>query len=169
MVAIAARYITANVGGAGATECKSKSENLPPGSTAGIECIGDYVVDVGGYYLYPSPDKALETYSAVLAQYGLSLGSGNCAGGESGDSAWWVPQGFSEQTSPWRIGCFMDAKNAPNLRLVCHAGTAENPTPVIYLVLVGFDDIAGLYKFAVGSPQPGHPPRLCDSNGDQNE
>jgi hypothetical protein len=167
LVDIAGRYISANINGSGGTSCKSKSMTLPPGATAGVECIGDFAVDLGGYYLYPNAETALATYTARLADNGVSIGDGTCAGGGPGDEAWWVPTGYTELTSPWRIGCFINQNERPNIRLVCHAGTPQNPSPVIYVGLVLFDSVADLYPWVLGgSTPPGYPPRICDPNGE---
>jgi hypothetical protein len=166
LIDIAAQYISANVDGSGGTVCKSKRSSLPPGATAGIECIGDYMIDIGGYYLYTNTADALAVYSARLADYGIKLGGGDCASGVAGDSAWWVPEGTDARSSPWRIGCFTNENGKDNLRLVCHAGSPDSPAPVLYVGLVGLDSMAHLYDFAIGPTGPGYPPRICDPHGD---
>jgi hypothetical protein len=170
LVDIASRYITANEGGVGVAACKSKSKSLPAGATAGIECIGDYAVSVGGYYLYPTAAEARASYVERITQYGVALESGDCASSTAGDSAWWVPEGSDARDSPWRVGCFINENGNLNLRLVCHAGTPSSPSPVLYVGLVGWggDPLDNLYGWALG-PSPGYPfpvPLVCDPHGE---
>jgi len=167
LVDIAAQHISANVDGSGATVCTSMSGNLPAGATAGVECIGDSGIGLGGYYLFPDAADALTVYLAGMADEGISIGQGDCDRGFAGDEAWWVP-GVSAADSPWRAGCFFqeggEGVYEDNLRLVCHAGRPASPSPVLYVELGLFDDVAEVYDWLLASAWPGDSPRVCDGD-----
>jgi hypothetical protein len=98
-----------------------------------------------------------------MAAHNIELGSGDCESGNPGESAWWVPDGLTDETSPWRAGCFNAGDdNQANVSLVCHAGTPAAPSPVLYVSLVSFDAIEDIYPYVLGETSDGQRPQICD-------
>ena len=142
--------------------------NLPPKSTAGIECVvGSNLVDRVGVYAFATPQDALAAYIARMAGYGVALRSGDCSAGKAGDQAWTPGDGPDEGgDQPWRTGCFLDENGKANVRAICglEAGSGEVAR---YIGVLGAStkikpllDWTNAYEDGVETPVPS-PPGIC--------
>jgi hypothetical protein len=154
-----------------AVHCAPRRVDLPVRATAGVECRinVDPVARIGAYRFRDARDAAL-TYLERLALNDVGPGSGDCAAGASGDSAWMagdgttgsaadrVPFGGSDRWVLGRSGCFLDDSTA-NVRLTC------GPT---YIGIVGRSgDLAKLHAWTwkphASRVASADPPGICTS------
>lgn len=144
-------------------DCAPRRNDLPPGSSAGIECRpGGLIARVGVYgFESADPDPARSTYLARLATAGVAPSSGDCASGTPGDRAW--PTNLPDEAddggmSALRSGCFLDENGMANVRLTCYG-------PIYMGVLGTSADVAAVYrwswKIADGESTHRDPPGLC--------
>jgi hypothetical protein len=169
------RSIVAQLRPDAAKACAPRTAGLPSGSVAGIECRPshdaadgglDALVERVGAYRFSSPQDATTAYLERLATSGVTLGSGDCASGRSGDATWseGKPESVQFAGEDWatdRVGCFLDQYGTANVRATC--GTT-------YIGILGRDeDLAALHEWAwaaadgegPASPKPG----ICASVG----
>ena len=133
------RYLLAGVL-RGALDCRPVRSDLPPKSSAGIECASDdpAVARVGFYYFENDKDL-LAAYAARMIREGVALDSGPaCYEGESEGP--FVPWEGPEM-APFRYGCFINSEGYANLRLAIGA-------PVYIGILGRSDDMEALASFA---------------------
>ena len=124
----------------GAVDCHPVRSDLPPKSSAGIECASDdpAVARVGFYY-FESDKDLLAAYAARMIREGVALDSGPvCNEGESEGP--FVPWEGPEM-APYRYGCFINSEGYANLRLAIGA-------PVYIGILGRTDDMEALAAFA---------------------
>ncbi len=157
-----------------AVGCAPRRVKLPVRATAGVECrVNGAVVTRVGAYKFADAQDAATTYLERLASYDVKPGTGDCAGGKSGDAAWMPGDRKAGKdtdridfggTGPWvvgRTGCFLDENGTANVRLTC--GTT-------YVGILGRDaDLADLDRFALASPtgptKAGQTPGICQAGG----
>lgn len=135
----AERYLLAGVL-RGAVDCHVVRSDLPPKSSAGIECASDdrEVARVGFYY-FERDEDLLAAYAARMIREGVALDSGPaCNEGESEGP--YVPWDGPDM-APFRYGCFINGEGFANLRLT--TGSA------VYIGILGrTDDMEALASFA---------------------
>ena len=144
------RYLLAGVV-RGAVDCHPVRSDLPPKSSAGIECASD---DEGvarvGFYYFERDEDLLAAYAARMIREGVALDSGPaCDEGESEGP--YVPWDGPDM-APFRYGCFINGEGYANLRLT--TGSA------VYIGILGrSDDMESLYEFAFRGSRdtPGFP------------
>jgi hypothetical protein len=144
------RYLFAGVL-RGAVDCHTVRSDLPPKSSAGIECASD---DPGvarvGFYLFDRDEDLLAAYAARMIREGVALDSGPaCSEGESEGP--YVPWDGPDM-APFRYGCFINGEGYANLRIT--TGSA------VYIGILGRnDDMESLYEFAFrgSADTPGFP------------
>jgi hypothetical protein len=133
------RYLLAGVL-RGAVDCHPVRSDLPPKSSAGIECASD---DPGvarvGFYYFERDEDLLAAYVARMIREGVALDSGPaCYEGESeGPFIPWE----GPEVAPYRYGCFINSEGYANLRLAIGA-------PVYIGILGRTDDMEALAAFA---------------------
>ena len=133
------RYLLAGVL-RGAVDCRPVRSDLPPKSSAGIECASDdpAVARVGFYYFENDKDL-LAAYAARMIREGVALDSGPACY-ESESEGPFIP-GEGPEMAPYRYGCFINSEGYANLRL-----TIGSP---IYIGILGrTDDMEALASFA---------------------
>jgi hypothetical protein len=124
----------------GAVDCQPVRTDLPPKSSAGIECASD---DPGvarvGFYYFERDEDLLAAYAARMIREGVALDSGPaCDEGESEGP--YIPWDGPDM-APFRYGCFINGEGYANLRLT--TGSA------VYIGILGrTDDMESLYEFA---------------------
>jgi hypothetical protein len=141
--------------------CAPRREDLPPKSTAGVECIlGTDLVERIGVYGFLTAEDALAAYIARMAGYSVSLRSGDCQRGTAGDRAW-APGDGESLDLPMRIGCFLDENGTANVRVIC--GAPGEPGPVRYIGILGAaTDLLALTGWAERYPEnPEQPVRTA--------
>jgi hypothetical protein len=174
------RSIAAQLRRDAANACAPRTAGLPLDSIAGIECRPVRGTAIGGLdtslvarvgaYRFASAEDAATAYLERLSESGVTLGSGDCAAGRSGDAAW--AAGTRSYPSPttqtsdsihfagaeWptsRIGCYLDQYGTANVRLTCGS---------TYIGILGRDeDLAALSEWAwttadgsgLAPPRPG--------------
>ena len=124
----------------GAVDCHPVRSDLPPKSSAGIECASDdpAVARVGFYY-FERDEDLLAAYAARMIREGVALDSGPaCYEGESEGP--FVPWEGPEM-APYRYGCFINSEGYANLRMAIGS-------PVYIGILGRTDDMEALATFA---------------------
>jgi hypothetical protein len=166
------RSIAAQLRRDAANACAPRTAGLPRDAIAGIECRPghdtadglDALVARVGAYRFASPQDAATAYLERLSTSGVTLGSGDCATGRSGDTAWSGGTGELVQFAgaEWatgRVGCFLDQYGTANVRATCGS---------TYIGILGRDeDLGWLHKWASAPPDgegPAQPmPGICAS------
>ena len=155
------------------TGCAPRTDNLPPKSTAGIECtIGSNLVQRVGVYAFANPQDALAAYIARMAGYHVGLRTGDCRAGKAGDSAWTPGDGPDEGgDQPWRTGCFIDENGKANIRTICGLVNSPGGDIVRYIGVLGAStkippllDWTDRFEDGVDVPAPS-PPGICMTTG----
>jgi hypothetical protein len=151
--------------------CAPRRADLPEHAVAGVECrIGSALVDRVGVYGFdsftnPNAGSALDAYVARLSAAGVTLTTGDCRAGTTGDRAWPANiddaiDGESDGYRAERSGCFLDENGIANVRLTCYGD--------LYIGVLGTNrQIADLYawawRVAAGESVHRDPPGICSA------
>ena len=73
-------------------------------------------VDRVGVYQFPETDDMLTVYTERLQQYGIDYNTGQCMGGQGGETGWGPSFAPDDPEMPWaRSGCYLDENNIANV------------------------------------------------------
>lgn len=152
-----------------AVGCAPRTAGLPTRAVAGVDCrLNTALVVRVGAYLFENEDDAAIAYLERLRESGVTLGSGDCASGTTGDRAWTDGDSGSGagplvafEGAEWavsRIGCFLDQYGAANVRATCGS---------MYVGILGRnDDLGAIHEWvgqASGERVAGDPPGICEA------
>jgi hypothetical protein len=104
-----------------ALDCRPVRQELPPKAYAGVECRSDDpAVARMGFYLFHTDEDMLDAYYARVRGEGLRIGSGACADGREGESAF-IP-GEPDDVLVDRHACFLNDQGFANYRVTMSGG-----------------------------------------------